>query len=375
MSDDQNPNNPAYVPAAGRVIAPDVIDPTELPFGPPQTDYAPAHWQASPYFNKRDRAVDMVIIHDTEGAYQVSLDWLCSVRPPDKQSSAHYMFRSADGDVTELVTEANIAWHSGNWEYNRRSIGIEHEGFFNAPSQWYTDTMLQASAKLTAAICQRYHIPIDRQHIIGHMEVPDPDHPGQTGGSGHHGDPGKGWPWDKYIALVQAAAGQATQPTPPSSSVPSSGPTMPAISPDYPVYASPTINGDKFKQILQQANSPALAEADDLYRTCTVNGVNPAVALAFFALESNYGTTPGQEVRQNWGNLSDGSGQLKNYDTWTQGLVDWCNHFRLPPYSTQSLNTISQIVPVYQPSSAGGTAAGYANYVQKLHDLIKGWAQ
>ncbi len=144
--------------------------------------------------------------------------------------------------------------------------------------------------------------------------------------------------------------------------------------PDYTVYAAPTIDNPTFRSVLANAGSPAYEEVDDCYQICLDNGVNPAVALAFFALESNYGTTTDAINLKNWGNLTDhDTGQLASYDTWALGLRDWCNHFRLPPYSTEILNTISQIVPVYRPSSAGGTIDGYNHYIQQLHDLIKGW--
>jgi N-acetylmuramoyl-L-alanine amidase len=146
--------------------------------------------------------------------------------------------------------------------------------------------------------------------------------------------------------------------------------------PDYAVYAPPTINLTLFREVLANAGSPAFDEVDVCYQTSTDNWVNPAVALAFFALESNYGTTPSAVERMNWGNLTDpATGQLLSYDAWALGLRDWCNHFRLPPYSTQNLHTISQIVPVYKPSSAGGTIEGYNTYILRLHDLIKGWQE
>ncbi len=125
--------------------------------------------------------------------------------------------------------------------------------------------------------------------------------------------------------------------------------------------------------MLRNVGSPAYDELEDCYNTCTDNGVNPAVALAFFALESNYGTASSAVDLKNWGNLTDpNSGQLATYDLWSLGLRDWCNHFRLPAYA--NAQTISSIVPIYQPSSAGGTTQGFNSYIQELHDLIKGWA-
>jgi N-acetyl-anhydromuramyl-L-alanine amidase AmpD len=53
--------------------------------------------------------------------------------------------------------------------------------------------MYAASARLTAATCRRYGIPVDRKHILGHVEVPGTDHT----------DPGPHWDWDRYIRLVR----------------------------------------------------------------------------------------------------------------------------------------------------------------------------
>ena len=84
-------------------------------------------------------------------------------------------------------SERNVAWHAGNWDYNTRSIGIEHEGWIDDPT-WFTDPLYEQSALLTAAICDRYRIPKDREHIIGHVEVPGSDHT----------DPGEFWDWARY---------------------------------------------------------------------------------------------------------------------------------------------------------------------------------
>lgn len=39
-----------------------------------------------------------------------------------------------------------MAYHAGNRKWNERSIGIEHEGFVDAPDRWFTDAAYQASA-------------------------------------------------------------------------------------------------------------------------------------------------------------------------------------------------------------------------------------
>src|SRR5439155_775584 len=52
-------------------------------------------------------------------------------------------------------------------------------------------------------LAARYGSPIDREHIIGHYQVPDPTDPSLGGGSDHHTDPGPYWKWDYYMRLVR----------------------------------------------------------------------------------------------------------------------------------------------------------------------------
>ena len=115
---------------------------------------------------------------------------------PAHGAAAHYIVRK-DGHVT--IRELDMAFHAGNREYNERSVGIEHEGFVDKPED-FTDAMYAASAQLTARVCARYGIPVDREHIIGHVEVPGTDHT----------DPGPGWDWKKYLRLVEEATKAST---------------------------------------------------------------------------------------------------------------------------------------------------------------------
>ncbi|RVU27689.1 N-acetylmuramoyl-L-alanine amidase [Streptomyces antnestii] len=135
--------------------------------------------------------LNYVIIHVTQETYA---NTLAIFQNPAKKVSAHYVVRSSDGHVAQCVRERNIAWHAGNWDYNTRSIGIEHEGWVDQP-QYFTDALYQSSANLTAAICTKYGIPKDRQHIIGHYQVPGTDHT----------DPGPYWDWTRYIRMVNFA--------------------------------------------------------------------------------------------------------------------------------------------------------------------------
>ncbi|MFF9090538.1 N-acetylmuramoyl-L-alanine amidase [Streptomyces sp. NPDC014991] len=160
-------------------------------------DYPPAEWRPASTSNytlsgrPASYAIDRVIIHVTQETYN---DTLAIFSDPQKQVSAHYLVRSADGHVAQCVREADVAWHAGNWTYNTRSVGIEHEGWVDQPGD-FTNALYAESAKLTATICAKYGIPRDRQHIIGHYQVPGSDHT----------DPGPNWDWVRYIRMVNFA--------------------------------------------------------------------------------------------------------------------------------------------------------------------------
>lgn len=173
-------------------------------------DYPSARWvPASPAnFQAANRPfsslITRIVIHTTETPYATAIRFFSR---PGARTSAHYVIRSSDGAITQMVHDKDIAWHSGNAQYNATSIGIEHEAFVHDCS-WYTDAMYQSSARLVAFLTRKYGIPIDRARIIGHSQVPDPFHPGEFGGASHHTDPGPCWNWPKYMALVRADAGQ-----------------------------------------------------------------------------------------------------------------------------------------------------------------------
>jgi hypothetical protein len=174
--------------------------------GATSPDYPPACWVPADPSNysvanrAHDYPVDMIIIHDIEGSYGSAIQ---DFQTPGFAASAHYVV-SFGGDITQMVREKDIAWHAGNWDYNTRSIGIEHEGF--AAYNLYTTAEYNASAALAASICSRWGVPMDRTHVIGHYQVPDPNNPGLYGGVDHHTDPGPYWNWTYYMAQAQQDA-------------------------------------------------------------------------------------------------------------------------------------------------------------------------
>lgn len=168
------------------------------------TDYPPAIWNpaASCNYSARTASVSHVTVHTTQGSYAGSISWFqnCSAGV-----SAHYVIRSSDGQVTQMVREADKAWHVGN--SNGYTIGIEHEGYIANPSAWYTTAMYNASAALTKDIlasrglAQKVYdgssgwsaVPSDSLYNVkGHVNY----------ASQSHTDPGSGWDWPRYKSLV-----------------------------------------------------------------------------------------------------------------------------------------------------------------------------
>ncbi|MFK4223263.1 N-acetylmuramoyl-L-alanine amidase [Streptomyces sp. NPDC019890] len=167
-----------------------------------ELDYPGAEWTAASRANWRladrpdDYVIDRVVIHVVQGSFLTALKVF---KDPGHGAAAHYVVRK-DGHVAQMIRELDVAFHSGNRSFNERSIGIEHEGFVDRPAD-FTVAMYSSSAQLTARICARYDIPVDREHIIGHVEVPGTDHT----------DPGPHWDWNRYLALVRKALPRARE--------------------------------------------------------------------------------------------------------------------------------------------------------------------
>ena len=155
--------------------------------------------------------VDRIIVHAMDGTLKGTESWFrmtgaqrAAAGGSSVPTAAHYLI-GRDGEIVQMVPDDKKAIHAGSTiegGWNDRSIGIEHEveettGKHFPRNDW-TDAMLAASAKVTAVLCKKFGIPADRQHVIGHCEVP------HRPTDSFHVDPGPAFPWDRYMALVKA---------------------------------------------------------------------------------------------------------------------------------------------------------------------------
>jgi hypothetical protein len=181
-------------------------------------DYPGAVWVAAAPGNFRpsdrpsaERPIDMIVIHDIEGTAISAVRWF---QNPQARVSSHYVVDGVTGLVYQQVKERDIAYHAGNAQINGRSVGIEHEGYAYRPG-FFSRAEYESAARLVRSISNRYQIPRDRTHIIGHFEVPNPRDPTRRGGGSGHTDPGPWWDWDYFMTLVRndAEAGAQSFPT------------------------------------------------------------------------------------------------------------------------------------------------------------------
>ncbi len=174
-------------------------------------DYPTAIWtaaDASNYSSRSGTAISAVTIHTVQGSYAGCISWF---QNSSANVSAHYVLRSSDGQVTQMVCESDKAWHVGS--ANPYTIGLEHEGFVNDPA-WYTVAMYTSSANVCKDIANSGYgidqlrtafwpwtaatnynvssIPGSCTRIKGHQHFPS-----QT-----HTDPGANWDWDYFFKLI-----------------------------------------------------------------------------------------------------------------------------------------------------------------------------
>lgn len=171
-------------------------------------DYPSAIWSAAAscnYSSRSGTAVSAVTIHTIQGSYSSAINWFQNCQA---SVSAHYVVRSSDGQITQMVCESDKAWHVGS--ENPYTIGIEHEGYIADPQTWYTNAMYNSSAALVRDITTsgyginplrtfdnnpRYNWDDELGGCVkikGHVNFPNQSHT----------DPGSGWDWEKYYQLI-----------------------------------------------------------------------------------------------------------------------------------------------------------------------------
>lgn len=157
-------------------------------------------WVGTPNFKagRNGRKPIAIVNHITAGRMPGCLSWM---QNPQAQASSNYLV-TKDGRILQLVRDEDTAWANGgvnkpSWPLydgtnpNRYTISIEHEGL---PGETLTEPQYQATLWLHRHLCQKWGIPIDRDHIIGHYRIDSVNRPNC---------PGPGFPWERLFYDLQ----------------------------------------------------------------------------------------------------------------------------------------------------------------------------
>ncbi len=200
---DVEPVKPANVPLAASFAATTAA--VECPAGLACVYDSAAYAKDLGNYNIADRGsngynINQIVIHDVEGTH----DGAVSVfKNANSWASAHYVVRN-DGRVTQMVETKNEAFHAGNKTVNMHSIGIEQEGYaIKGGGGWYKEPQYESTAALVKYLATKFSVPLDREHVIGHDDVPSIlDSKIQD-----HWDPGPFWDWNLFMGKAGAPTG------------------------------------------------------------------------------------------------------------------------------------------------------------------------
>ncbi|PKP04207.1 MAG: hypothetical protein CVU11_05525 [Bacteroidetes bacterium HGW-Bacteroidetes-6] len=191
------------------------------------TDYAPAIWDPTTcnYSSRSGTPISAYVLHTVQGSYAGCISWFKNCTA---QASTHYVMRSSDGQVTQMVLEADKAWHVR--DENPYTIGTEMEGYVDNPA-WYTQAVYTSHSDLVRDVCNSgyginplrmfYRDTLDNGtaldygvHVLagstycvkiaGHQHYPN----------NTHTDPGPNWSWDYFFRLVNNNPTATTYTTP-----------------------------------------------------------------------------------------------------------------------------------------------------------------
>lgn len=176
-------------------------------------DERPAHPENYTEADRDPEDVRWYVVHVAEATYEGCIELF---EDPDREACTHYVMENAeDPPVVRMVDEPDIAWHAGNWAYNRASLGIEHAGFIDETT--FVDGTYRASARLARRVAERFDIPLRVRRFevapadpddgpggfVGHDQIPDPDDPTSRGGANCHLDPGSTWNWGRFEGYLR----------------------------------------------------------------------------------------------------------------------------------------------------------------------------
>jgi len=323
-------------------------------------------WNPSPNFSSREgRKIIAIVDHITQGAFPGCMYWL---QNPVSKASSNYVVTKL-GRIIQLVKEGDKAWANGivakpNWKIydgtnpNLYTISIEHEGM---TGDELTEAQYQATLFLHKELTQKYNIPIDTDHIIGHYRIDSVK---------KANCPGTGFPWDRLFNDLKGGpvtilkAPEPSRGSAPQQHEPAPAPPVVALNFTYPNNAK-CVNDDL---LIRDANGTVIAGRQvDKGDRITVLDVGFTKQLTFV----EYPTPSG--VRNGFVNNKAGCIQYDHHGAWHNGKTSETVYVgsnsdsklgSLNPHETATLlyKSGSRYHVVYDTDKGADTKSGYVNY-------------
>lgn len=160
---------------------------------------------------------------------------------------------------------------------------------------------------------------------------------------------------------------------------------QPGVS-DIRMLSEPSISPEKIDEVLRHYRSPAVGVGRELYALGVRYGIDPAIALGFFIVESTAGRHGRASRNMSWGNIkgrgpAGSDGTFRRYNSWAEGAEDWFRLIRHQYVATQpnehhrrpfGAETLRAVIRRYAPGSDGNNEGGY---VRQVISMRQRWAR
>jgi hypothetical protein len=177
-----------------------------LVIGPPRYTWV----QADANFTNASRTWKDVyyhVEHTIEGSVESCVSWF---KNPISDASSHVVSSFNGHTHFVMVSDEDIAWTAGNWEFNQKSLQRENEGF--ASRGGWPERFYASGGHWVAHHFTKFRIPFQygfravgrkgsayRAGLIGHFHVPYPS---------THVDPGPHFDYEKLMYYARKKAGK-----------------------------------------------------------------------------------------------------------------------------------------------------------------------
>lgn len=114
--------------------------------------------------------IEYIVVHWVGNAGSSAIanrNYFENLKTTHKTSASSHYIVGLEGEIIRCIPDEEVAFHSGSWSMNRKSIGIE-----NCHPDWngkFNDKTYSSLVELCADLCKKYGIEVNK--IIRHYDV------------------------------------------------------------------------------------------------------------------------------------------------------------------------------------------------------------